>query len=414
MASKDLPQLGGLTIPPTSDGLDAGGDELAIATDYLQQLQDRSIRGLVQWGHGAATGNWSATAEELDAVIEQVRAGLLDPSVGLGEVVSGYSVVIEDICRTLNLPLRGGVATGVVYQPRDVPAQSPVPGTNASVIVVPRHSLMLCHFVCKALAWAFPIEEQPTRYAISLKPKRVLKKLRRDRRLCSYLAQGIAFCATHDRACFSVHFEPLTGAPRILGHHLLTATEIFMIAHEYGHHIDEHRLGDVADVEGLDGDAAIIQELQADYVGALITAHFGARTEPKSSFAASAAGAIIALGAVDLAQRAHSLLSSGVDRVRASKTHPPTMVRMIAVDRLNRLYDPRERIAMRNMRRSTRRIMDSLWDLIKPELLQLRARGITPLPVGPDDDQWLPSLKFADLACSAQAASNNSVVSRGR
>jgi hypothetical protein len=36
------------------------------------------------------------------------------------------------------------------------------------------------------------------------------------------------------------------------------------------------------------------------------------------------------------------------------------------------------------------------------------------LPVGPDDDQWLPSLKFADLACSAQAASNNSVVSRGR
>ena len=163
-----------------------------------------------------------------------------------------------------------------------------------------------------------------------------------------------------------------------------------MIAHEYGHHIDEHHLGDSAEVDGLRGDAPIQQELRADYLAALITAHFGATSEPRNVWAASAAAGIVALGAMNLVLHARSFLETGIDRVRVSDTHPPMMVRLIAVDRLNRLYDPRDRIGMRNMRRSMRQVMTSLWDLIRPELKRLHDRGIRPLPLGPEEAQWLP------------------------
>jgi hypothetical protein len=378
-------------IPRITDAAEEGGDDITVARDYLQQLQERSIRGLAEWLHGAFQGNWHTEAEHIDATIKRIRGARANADFELGRVVPQYSCAIEQICETLKLPLRGGVASGAVYQPRDVPAQTPVFGTNASVIVIPEHTLMLCHFMCKALSWAFPIEEQPGRYAVSFKAKRVLKRFRRDPRLTAYLARTLAFSATHDRRCLDgVKFESLSGGPRLLAIELLCATEIFVIAHEYGHHIDEHKLGDSADVEGLIGDNPIIEELRADYLASLITAHFGATFKPPNPWAASAAVAIVALGSTDLVFRTRSFLESGVDRVRSSNTHPPMMVRMIAVERLNRRYDPRERAKMRNLRREIRHIMTNLWDVIRPELERLRDRGLCPLPISAEDAQWLP------------------------
>lgn len=378
-------------IPPVAAAPEESGENIMIARDYLGQLQQRSLQGLAEWQLGTTQGVWRPEPEQLEEVIEGLRAQRRDPDGELGQVVTGHSQSIEKICEILDLPLRDGVASGVVYQPRDVPAQTPVFGTNASVIVIPEHSLMLCHFVCKALARAFPIEEEPKRYAISLKPKRILKRFRRNPELIAYLAGSVAYAATRDPRSFrGLQFEPLAGAARVVAEQLLCATEIFMIAHEYGHHIDEHRLGDSADVEGLTGDTPIIQELRADYLAALISAHFGARCEPHNTWAASGVGAIVALGAMNLVLRARYFLETGGDRVPASNTHPPMMVRLVAVDRLNRLYDPRERIAMRNQRRNMREVVTSLWDLIRPELRRLHDRGLRPLPLSQDEAQWLP------------------------
>jgi len=118
--------------------------------------------------------------------------------------------------------------------------------------------------------------------------------------------------------------------------------------------------------------------------------HYGATYQPRNIWAASSVGAIVTLGARDLVLRARSFLDTGVDRLRASDTHPPMMTRMLAVDRLNRLYDPRERVAMRNSRRNLRHVMTRLWDLIQPELRRLGDRGMRPLPLGPEEAQWLP------------------------
>ena len=211
------------------------------------------------------------------------------------------------------------------------------------------------------------------------------------RSITSYLARTVAYCATHDIHCLGgLRFEPLTGAPKVVATHLLIATEIFILAHEYGHHIDEHQLGEFADVDGLAGDLPYAQELRADYLAALITAHFGAICTPRNPWAASAAVAIIGLGAMDLVFRTRRFLETGLDREHVSDTHPPMMVRMIGVERLNRRYNPRERAKMREMRKNMRRVMTGLWDVIKPELQQLWKRGIRSMPLAAKDAQWLP------------------------
>jgi hypothetical protein len=386
----DVPiDSGDHTIPPAADVGEGSGEDFLIARDYLRQLQDRSMHGLAEWLVGSKHGVWHTDAEYLKAASERIRAHRHEADLNLGGVVPKFSTVIEGLCEKLKLPLRGGVACGAVYQPKDVPAQMPVLGTNASVIVIPEHSLMQCHYISKALAWGFPIEKEGERHAVSLRPKRILKKLRRDP---TYLARAIAYCATHDGRCFAgLNYQSTAGVARVLHIELLLATEIFMVAHEYGHHIDDHRLGGGADVEGLIGDTPIIQELRADYLAALITAHFGATScQPRNYWATSGVAAIIVLGAMDLVLRARAFLQTGVDRVRPSDTHPPMMVRLLAVDRLNRRYDPRERVATRNSRRNIRHVMTSLWDLIQPELRRLRDRGIRPLPLCSEEAQWLP------------------------
>ena len=197
---------------------DVDGEDLAIARDYLRQLQDTSMRGLAQWALGISDGAWRTESEHLDGVVDNIRAARgrsADPHGELGDVVEGYSSAVEQICKSLNFPLRGGVAAGIVYQPSDVPAQTPVLGTNASVIVIPEHSLMLCHYVCKALALACPFEVEPTRYAVSIKPKRILKRLRKNPEILSYLARTVAYCATNDPQCLAgLQFKPLANGSR--------------------------------------------------------------------------------------------------------------------------------------------------------------------------------------------------------
>ncbi len=375
-------------VPLTAE---IAGDDFAVARDLLEQLQRRSLKGLATWLIGTTEGNWETEADHVEAMAKQIEASRRDSDASLGTLVPDYAAMIEQICNSLKLSLRGGVASGVVYQPSDVPAQMPVPGTNASVIVIPEHSMMLCHYVCKALSWAFPVDLEGEQYAVSHKAKRILKKFRRDKRVAAYLARTVAYCATHDVHCLEgLRFEPLDGAPKVIATYLLIATEIFVLAHEYGHHIDEHQLGEFADVDGLVGDLPYAQELRADYLAALITAHFGATCTPRNPWAASAAAAIIGLGAMDLVFRTRRFLETGLDREYISDTHPPMMVRMIGVERLNRRCDRREREKMRTIRKNTRRVMTGLWDVIKPELQQLWRRGIRSMPLAAKDAQWLP------------------------
>ena len=156
------------------------------------------------------------------------------------------------------------------------------------------------------------------------------------------------------------------------------ATELFVVAHEYGHHIALHKIDDGADLKE--------QELEADHLAALITAHVGA--ELRLQFAHGGQAGVIALLGTDIVRRARSVLTTGREEPFSSDTHPPLHQRLLMLDTLR--YDPREADAVRAGRQHLIEIMEGLWELILPDLQRMYARGIRPMPMKEADTQWLP------------------------
>jgi hypothetical protein len=161
------------------------------------------------------------------------------------------------------------------------------------------------------------------------------------------------------------------------------ATELFVIAHEYGHHIALHKMTDSASVDGVPD--AKIHELEADHLAALITAHLGA--ELRLQFAHCGSAGVITLIGTDMVRRVRSVLMTGEEEPFDSDTHPPLAHRLMMLETLR--YDPRQAEAVHKARQHFVSIMEGLWELIVPDLKKMHARGIRPLPLR-RDRQWLP------------------------
>jgi hypothetical protein len=91
-------------IPSGADDAAKGGDDILAARDYLQQLQEGSVRELAEWLLGTSRGVWHTEAEHLETLVAGLRAGRLNPETELGRVLPPYSRAIEAICENPNLP----------------------------------------------------------------------------------------------------------------------------------------------------------------------------------------------------------------------------------------------------------------------------------------------------------------------
>jgi hypothetical protein len=217
-------------------------------------------------------------------------------------------------------------------------------------------------------------KSRPGKIGVTIAPDVVLAKIRSTPKLRRYAAGFFAFCATHNRQTLR-SLKNASGLARPVWLQLLMGTELFIIAHEYGHHIALHQIEDAADPK--------MEELEADYLAALITAHVGA--ELRLPFAHCG---VIALVGSDMVRRARSVLVSGREEPLNSDTHPPLEHRLLMLDTLQ--YDPREAEAVRLAHRHLIEIMEGLWELIIADLQKMPARGIRPMRMKVAGGQWLP------------------------
>jgi hypothetical protein len=150
--------------------------------------------------------------------------------------------------------------------------------------------------------------------------------------------------------------------------------ELFVVAHEFGHHIAKHSLEGSAAVDSESNLQSKIDELEADRIAALIVADFGAESQIHAAH--SVAGGVVALVGLDLLRRTRSVLSTGRVQQIDSNTHPTLDQRLLVFDTLR--YDPRNVEHVRSTRQNFRDILEGLWDLILPDLQAMHARGIRP------------------------------------
>jgi hypothetical protein len=356
-------------------------EDIVIARDYLRQHQDKSVAQLAETVLLSVVGRNDAVPPEIIAsVTKRLSIGrTTGPLNNFEKLLKAYCYWIEHICGKLKLPLHSGVAAGVVWHPSLVPAQKAVLTTNASIIVIPERTLMLCHYICKLLSRSMPTEDKsrPGKIGVTIAPDVVLAKIRSTPKLRRYAAGFFAFCATHNRQPLR-SLKNASGLARPLRFQLLMATELFIIAHEYGHHIALHQIEDGADLK--------MQELEADYLAALITAHVGA--ELRLQFAHGGEAGVIALVGSDMVRRARSVLVSGREEPSNSDTHPPLEHRLLMLDTLQ--YDPRGAESVRLAHQHLVELMEGLWELIVGDLQKMHARGIRPMQMKEADRQWLP------------------------
>lgn len=313
----------------------AATDGLSIAREYLQYYQEKSVQQLAEWTILSRIGFVELSLSK--AVTSRLRTGRTDgTSSGFQGLLQNYCDMITQTCAKLNLPVRGGVVPGVVWHPALSPAQLELSDKDTSFIVIPNSTMMLCYFIGKLLVKAFSIRIENDRLAVSFDAKKTLARIRSRTKLRKFAAGFIAYCATGNPHCL----RPLSNASgdqRPVAYQLLTAIELFVVAHEYSHHILEHGLKGCASVNGLASELSKEQELQADWHAALITANIGA--ECRLSFAYNCTAGVIALIGSDLLNRARSLLATGKERPVKSDSHPPLEHRLLMLEKLR--YDPR-------------------------------------------------------------------------
>jgi hypothetical protein len=208
--------------------------------------------------------------------------------------------------------------------------------------------------------------------------------------LRKYAAGALSYCATWNVSRLTP-LPPTAGEKRVLWSQLLLGTELFIVAHEYAHHSRNHGVATSASVDGISSDLSKAQELEADYYGALLSAHVG--VEQRLTFAQYGSAAVIALVAVDMLRRTRDVLATGVEADVTSRTHPSLESRLLNIQRIR--YDPREAEAVRKSQGNFRNIMEGIWSLSLPLLKNMHAHGVRPLPVGKEESQWLP---FADCS----------------
>jgi hypothetical protein len=107
-------------------------------------------------------------------------------------------------------------------------------------------------------------------------------------------------------------------------------------------------------------------------------------------FIYSGAGGALMLGAIELVTRTRSVLASGSDIPRPSKTHPPVAQRIKRMDEADLQYLPYA--TAERCGRSRRRILETLtliWDHVRPTFELCHKEGaLMEDAKGPAD--WLP------------------------
>jgi hypothetical protein len=364
------------------------GAQITAPDEYLKHFQEKSVLTFAKSVISRELGGIDPTIAS--SVAERLSIGRTDGTrAGLQDSIDVYSVMLEPICHKLGLPLHEGVVSGIAWNPASGAAQMSV-SESESIILIPESIMMLCHFVSKLLALTLPVTVQGKRLAINCNPEAVLSGFRTDSRLQEYAAGAFAYCATWNKAVLKP-LPPTKGDQRLLWYQLLMGTELFIVAHEYSHHICRHGVTSSLGVDGIADEESKEQELDADFFGAFLSPHVG--TENRLMFARTGSAAVVALIAVDMLRRAREVLATGVERIFTSNTHPKLEERLVNIQGVR--YDPREAQAVRANQGHFRAIMEGIWHTVLPKLKDMHKLGVRPLAVAPSESQWLP---FDDAA----------------
>lgn len=421
--------------------MSSGNDDLKVALDYREQLQQKShnefvvddkilggakehldkvfpnvedndqfaidaIRKLLIEAYGQ---DYQLSSVEVKEFLSKVELDEENPLLGFlttiettdyDDFITGlfsqtYSKSITQACNELGFNLRSGFSIGVIDRGGLQAEQIPVWMTEASVINITTDMLIVSNRLSKLLAKSMAFDfVEGEKYQLSVDINKYKQKLLNDTELqrewnmffadCSYNprrpppGERVSLRNSYEQSCF-VNFSD--------------AILHFVLGHECGHHIAQHSLDGIAGSEKLDDTDPYKEEKEADFLGCHIAMHMGHHPQEPNWFSAINLGATCILKATELIQRSHHILKSGNESVdfQVNSAHPPLDDRLELIDWfVGYFYDhgPAEAVALK-VHRLLKDLLDFIWGNVSVFIHNIHDQGYRPAP---QDTQWLPDL----------------------
>lgn len=381
-------------------------DDKDAAEDYRHQRQaavarkiglaPKTLQEQLQWMEdnkdlvlSVARGGFG----DAEAIVEEYKQALLNTSPGSAlddtsarQILERVLKEIEDACRQNQIPVRSGVVFGVTPGFGLHISQFSVLGTQASIIEVTIPFLVFCNLITKALALTLP--QSPagsSSVSVSNDPALVITRLQQSPHIVTEWTRILGAYAELGWPPLGIHLvaDAATQAVRVM---LIRAVEIFVLAHEYGHHVMRHGVTDSsAQVAN-----SFVEERQADIFARSACLAIGSRDAPPNFYAMTGTGGVIILGALDLVRRTKAVLKTGQDHVDRSASQPPLRDRIATIALLDQQLPLQQRRAAAEMRGCFIEIMEVIWAAVRWNIVKLHEEGVRPVQGAPDPGGWLP------------------------
>jgi hypothetical protein len=278
----------------------------------------------------------------------------------------------------LPIPMRNGVILGATHVTRPDAQLFPVYPNDTSIVEVAIPMLWFCNHIAKAMAHTIPQGVEAAR--LKFEKYRADGTPPTEDRVLRLWANIFLAYATAEPP----RFEPVPNLlPHWIVYPILNAMELFMVGHEFGHHV----------MQGFKlTEKHMSEEHYADWIARnLCLAVAKLRNTPLDFFLISGAGAPLLLGSLELLLRTRQVLEYGPDAPATSKTRPPVRDRLQALDEAEPLFfipgleeiqgpDGAEAPRFINFRRSLSFMLDTIWLSLRPAFEKLHRDGIRPTP----------------------------------
>jgi len=371
-------------------------EELEAARDYWRQIferlssdpmatlieRDQAIAALATGKHEAIIESYGLSEEQTAQLKQQYIQDVKSAPVTSPGVDPHAEFIFAGLCRRVEtacekLPGLGGrnVVTGIEPKLGVFASRMGVIMTDASIVTVGSQVFRFCNVVAKAVVQTVMVGPSGWDNLEDKSSVRTMLRARPD--VLAYWFQVIAsFAMLGTSIKVPLKIPPPTQA--VLRGEILDALEIFVVAHEYAHHILKHGRLQSASSDSGKGDVAQREEFEADSIaiaiGQMVTGH----KPHENVLMLSGVGMVVFLHTLQMLDEARRLLGLATGDMTSHGSHPSAADRLDFIDRQKWLWPDLES-QFRHFRRAYGNMMEIVWEEIEP-LFQEIGRGLNRMP----------------------------------